>query len=109
MRRKYRWDEEQQCLVEVDLNYRTPERLPVVGDSHYDGLRATDGTPIDTRAKHREYMRANGLTTADDFTETWKKASESRAEFLATGGDHKGRRESIERTIYQLEQRQRRG
>jgi hypothetical protein len=37
------------------------------GDRSYRNLAATDGTPIDTRTKHREYMKRNNLTTIDDF------------------------------------------
>jgi len=37
-------------------------------DRDYDGLRATDGSDISTRTKHREYMKRTGLTTVDDFS-----------------------------------------
>lgn len=77
-----------------------PPALAVVGDSHYDGLRATDGTPIDTRRKHRDYMKAHGLTTADDFTETWKKAEADRKRL---GAPSKERREEIGRALYNAE------
>lgn len=50
----------------------------LAGDRHYDGMRAPDGTDISTRTKHREYMKSRGLTTADDFKETWKKAADER-------------------------------
>lgn len=50
----------------------------LAGDRHYDGLAATDGTPINSRTKHREYMKANGLTMADDFKQTWAKAQADR-------------------------------
>lgn len=56
---------------------------PGAGDRHYDGLRATDGTDISSRSKHREYMRANNLTTADDFSQTWAKQAEQRAAVMA--------------------------
>ena len=46
------------------------------GDRGYEGLRTTDGVAIDTRTKHREYMRANGLTTMDDFKGTWEQAED---------------------------------
>lgn len=55
----------------------------LAGDRHYDGLRATDGTDISSRSKHREYMRANNLTTADDYTQTWAKAEADRKQFFA--------------------------
>lgn len=78
------------------------------GDRGYDGLRATDGTPIDSRSKHREYMRANGLTTADDFWGEWKQSTKERVERLTTGGDHRGRREDIGRAYQQVAERTRR-
>jgi hypothetical protein len=55
----------------------------LTSDAIYDGLRASDGTDISTRSKHREYMKRNNLTTADDFTETWARAASDRAESLA--------------------------
>lgn len=55
----------------------------LASERHYDGLRAQDGTDISTRAKHREYMRANNLTTADDFAQTWAKAAEQREARIA--------------------------
>lgn len=52
----------------------------IASERHYDGLQATDGTPIDTRAKHRQYMKDRNLTTIDDFSSTWKRAAEERAQ-----------------------------
>lgn len=57
------------------------------GDAHYDGLRATDGTPIDTREKHRAYMRSHGLTTVDDFTEQWQRDRARRDAFYTSAPD----------------------
>ena len=73
------------------------------GDRHYDGLRATDGADISTRTKHRAYMKANGLTTADDFTGEWDKAQRSRDEYRSTGKGGAVTREAIERAIHELE------
>lgn len=50
----------------------------LAGDRHYDGLAATDGTPIDSRTKHRQYMKNKGLAMASDFKETWKEAARER-------------------------------
>ena len=36
-----------------------------------------------SRSQHRAFMAANGLTTADDFTNTWKKSEEQRREISA--------------------------
>lgn len=82
-------------------------RVELMLDGHYEGLRATDGTPIDSRTKHREYMNRNGLAMADDFKGVWAKAAERRAELSTTGGDHAKRRATVERVFHQLEQRSR--
>jgi hypothetical protein len=63
----------------------TGRRLDPVSERHYEGLRAADGTDISTRAKHREYMRRHGLTTVDDFTETWASAQAKRDAYRTTG------------------------
>jgi len=57
-------------LIPAD-EYCAPEGIGafmIMSDRHYDGLRATDGTPIDTRVRHRRYMSERGLTTIDDFS-----------------------------------------
>lgn len=95
-------------LVEVDpYTYQPPNRMntdsALYGDRHYDGVQATDGTDISTRTKHREYMRANGLTTADDFQESWSKAQEQRQRYYQQGGSI--RREDVERAIHQITNR----
>ena len=90
-------------LVPADEYIPESELTPhyrVVGDLHYDGLRATDGTPINTRTKHREYMKRTGLTTADDFSQSWAKAREARERYYQRGGSFD--RSSIERAIHQV-------
>ena len=90
-------------LEEVPLNYYTPRRNlsdtdALISERHYDGMRATDGTDISTRAKHRDYMRRNNLTTIDDYTEEWANAPRKREL-----EQQKERREAIDRVIHQLE------
>ena len=55
----------------------------LAGDRHYENMQATDGTDISSRSKHRAYMKANGLTTADDFSKTWSRSAEDRTKFRA--------------------------
>lgn len=50
----------------------------LAGDRHYDGLRATDGTDISSRTKHREYMKSKGLALTSDFKEQWGRAQSER-------------------------------
>jgi len=52
------------------------------GDRLYQDLRASDGTDISTRSKHREYMKSRGITTIDDYSQTWKREAIKRAERL---------------------------
>lgn len=95
-------------LIEV-----TPDHQPELrtdsgalwGDRNYDGARAPDGTDISSRTKHRDYMRATGLTTTDDFKETWAKAKQERERLYTQGGTF--RRQDIERAIHQLQERRR--
>lgn len=71
----------------ADLGEEDPQpRLQIVTDSHYLGARSPiDGTPLESRRAHREYMRANGLVLADDMKGTWAAQAKERAEFLSTG------------------------
>lgn len=65
--------------------------IQIMGDQHYDGMQATDGTDISTRSKHREYMRRNGLATFDDYKETFQKQQEARDAY------HSGQRGTVNR------------
>ena len=75
------------------------------GDLNYRETKGPAGEDLSTRTKHREFMRARGLTTVDDFTNEWARAAKEREDFHRTGGDHKARRETIERAIYEAANR----
>lgn len=92
-------------LIEVTDDYSAPARADSAlwGDRSYEGMRAPDGTDISSRTKHREYMKANGLTTMDDFKDSWAQAKESRERYMTEGGSFK--RADIERAIHQLQNR----
>jgi hypothetical protein len=70
------------CMTPMERHLDVAPGLAVcnalASERHYDGMRATDGTDIGTRSKHRAYMKANNLTTADDFKSTWKRAAQER-------------------------------
>lgn len=103
-RRRYRWNPETQAMEELSADWTDAERrAPTATEGLvYGNLgRATDGTPIDSRTKHREYMREKGLTVASDYTETWAKAEKERAKAFAGDFDRQGRREDIARALYQ--------
>lgn len=110
MRRKFIYDRKSDKMVEVSLDYQPEARQDgsLWNDRHYDGLRATDGTDISSRTKHREYMKRNGLTTADDFKETWSKASQQREAYYQGKGGGAISRDDIGRAIHQLENAPRR-
>jgi len=98
-------------LIEVSPDYEPDSRSVtdsvLWNDRSYDGLQATDGVSISSRTKHREYMKARGLTTADDFKDTWAKAAQDRADYYQ-GRKGTVTKEDIRRTIAQLENRRNR-
>ena len=105
-RRRYIQDRQTGELIEVTSDYQAPMRNDagaLWGDRHYDGARASDGTDISTRSKHRDYMRANNVTTVDDFKDTWAKAREQRERLYTQGGTFS--RRDVERAISQLQNR----
>jgi hypothetical protein len=69
-------------------------------------FKAPDGTVIDSRKKHREYMRRAGVTTMDDFKGTWEQARQRREAVFTGQHDRAERREAVARAF---EQHQRRG
>jgi hypothetical protein len=83
---------------------RTNTDAALWNDRGYDGLKATDGTDISSRTKHREYMRANGLTTVDDFKGTWKEAERKRDAYR-TGKTGSVTKQDIAEAIASLESR----
>ena len=92
-------------LIEVTDDYTSPARgdSALWGDRSYEGMVAPDGTDISSRTKHREYMKAKGLTTMDDFKDSWAKAKVEREHYVQHGGSFK--RADIERAIHHLQNR----
>ena len=87
-----------------DLGWEQPKdakNAPIMAGRFYENTAATDGTDIGSRRKHRDYMKAHGLTTADDYTETWKRAEKERETALSPDWDKKGRREDVARAWYE--------
>lgn len=105
-RRRYVQDPMTGELIEITADYQPTLRNDsgaLWGDSSYDGLRATDGTDISSRTKQRQYMKANNLTTVDDFKDSWARAKEQRERYFKQGGSFD--RSAIERAIHQLQNR----
>lgn len=105
-----RWIQDRQTgeLIEVGADYEAERRgqsldSALWGDRHYDGLRAPDGSDISSRAKHKAYMKATGLTTTDDFKGTWDKAQERRDHYRQNGGSVSSN--DVRRAIERLTQR----
>lgn len=93
-------------LIEITDDHRPEMRADagvLWGDRHYDGLKATDGADISTRTKHREYMKANGVTMADDFKQTWAQAKEQRERQFTQGGSFT--KADIARAMQQVQNR----
>lgn len=94
-RRRYRWDEERKELVEVGDDWTPTPRVEIQMGNHYEGLRATDGTPIDTRRKHAEYMKRNNLALVGEMQSQWAANQRESKRELAVS-----RREDIARAIH---------
>ena len=86
----------------IPKRHLNPHHL-VVGDRHYDGMFATDGADISTRAKHRAYQKRHGLAMADDFSSTWQREAQKRAEYFKEAKHGATRREDVARAIHRLE------
>lgn len=102
-RKRYVQDPQTLELIEITADH-TPNRLAgdaaLWGDRGYEGMRAPDGSDISSRTKHRQYMQATGMTTADDFSGSWAKAKESRERYMQQGGSVS--REDVARSISKL-------
>ncbi len=91
--------------VEVDLDWKPTSRTSAVDryieDSRlYGGARATDGVAIDSRTKHKAYMKRHGLTTADDFDKpggVWERAHKQRETMRGAADGEKRRFPESER------------
>lgn len=70
-------------------------------DRHYENLGLQDGTVVNSRRQHREYMTRRGLTLADDFKQTWKDNEKKRESFRSGDFDRKERREALGRAAYE--------
>jgi hypothetical protein len=77
VRGRWVYDERQQKLVSAD-EYVPPNNAldaPIMAGRFYEGTVGPAGEDLGSRAKHREFMRAKGLTTMDDFKETTPRAA----------------------------------
>jgi len=54
-----------------------------------------------SRTQHKEFMKANNLTTIDDFSQHFQRAAKQRAEFFTTGGKDPSRVEAVKNAVAQ--------
>lgn len=71
----------------------------IMVDRFYEGAKATDGTDIGSRRKHRDYMKATGLAPADDFSPGYYDRLRREKERAIK----KSRREALERAMYKID------
>jgi len=85
---------------EVDDDWSGTEARAQTGTEElvYSGLRAMDGTPINTRKRHREYLKQNGLCMASDYSKEYQEKEAARRE----RHEDKERHEMVERSAYQI-------
>lgn len=101
-RRRYWVNPETGELEEMGERVETP-RIELMLGNHYEGLKATDGTRIDSRKRHANYMRDNGVGLVSDFKKTIAEAPTRRA-----AAEKVARRETVARVTHKLENRTRR-
>lgn len=86
-------------LVEVSLYARLHDSKAsdgvLWGDRGYD----VGDARFHSRTSHRSYMRARGLTTADDYKEEWRRAQKQRDDFYTTGGKDPSRAGDVARAL----------
>jgi hypothetical protein len=105
-RNTWHWDPEQGKLVEGP----GPRRSDGSGDGWrfsdrlYSGspFKGMDGTIIDSKKKHRDYMRRHNLATVDDFSGDWERAKKRREDVYTGRHDRHQRREAIARALEKL-------
>ena len=102
-RRTYHYDEASGEMVEG----RGPSRTEGSGDGWRFSDRvysaspfvAHDGTVIDSRKKHRDYMKRNNLSTVDDYTNQWESQRVEREKVFTGKHDREGRANDIAAAI----------
>ena len=97
------WDMRLGRLVRADEYQPEPVALnaPILTDRNHDGQRAPDGTPIDTRRKRRDWMKARDVVDyADGESLRQKRNAEQAAKARGEHKPDKQLREIIGRELY---------
>lgn len=88
--------------VEMDRT-RMANRANVIVGRQYENVPSPRGDHIFTgRTDYNRYMKANNLTNASDYTETWAKAEKKRAEGFSSAEQKRDRRDRIGRRLYEV-------
>lgn len=105
-RRRYRQMPDFSLVEITDDDYlpSTKGDASLWNDRGYENMSTTDGVDISSRTKHREYMKAHGLTTFDDFKGELSKKQQER-EAYQRGDRPSITKADIERSIHQLMRR----
>lgn len=100
-----RWVMTANGLVPVEEYVPEPQArdAPIMVDRFYEGAKATDGTDIGSRRKHRQYMRDHNLTTFDDYKGEFARKVQEREAVKEGHLPDKTRREAIARALYKMD------
>lgn len=102
-----RWVQINGELVEVPLDYVQDIRPTTDRVLWNDRLYQDDGDErYVSRTQHRNYMRQNDLTTADDYRDQWRREEFRRVDYRSGKGHDPTRREHLLKAIHQLETKQ---
>ncbi len=103
VRGRWVWDARQSKLVPADEYVPEPLALnaPILTDRVHEGQRAPDGTPIDTRRKRKDWMRAADVVDYSDGEGLrQKRAAEQTAKARGEFKPDKELRNVIGRELY---------
>lgn len=68
-------------LEEIPMEPPRAINAPVMSGRFYENAApATDGTPIDSRSKHKAYMKAAGLAHMSDYGAGWNERVQTKRE-----------------------------
>lgn len=86
--------------ISVDEAWTDAERRAPVATEElvYGEAKATDGTPINTRKRHREYLQRHGLAMAGDFSDDFRERVHKERERR----EDAERRETIGRVVHKF-------
>ena len=110
MRRRYVYTQGGAPLpmpLEVGEDWAPPdaERMPLYTDRFMEGQTAQDGTDIGSRRKRADYMKANNLADASDFTRHWQKSAQERAPEAVARSQQTQRTEALSRAYHALKRK----